>query len=174
MKTIEVRRHSTRAKPGEHLSQAGVSLARRVGESAGPFERVVTSTLPRAFETAIAMGFAVDQQDELLNTYGAAVEAEVPWPADFADYAAAAAKGGPAAKYASKLTTFYANLAKSLPEGRATLVVSHGGVVELSAVGCVPSEDYRAWGGYLDVCEGVRLFSDAGKFVKAEVLRISK
>ena len=43
-----------------------------------------TSTLPRAFETAIAMGFAVDAQIELMSTYGEDVEREVPWPQPFA------------------------------------------------------------------------------------------
>lgn len=30
--------------PGRHLNQAGVSLARRAGETIGPFDRVITST----------------------------------------------------------------------------------------------------------------------------------
>ena len=80
MKTIEIRRHSIRSKPGDHLNQQGVTLARLVGENLGPFDRVITSTLPRAFETAIAMGFAVDEQVELMNTYGSDVENEAPWP----------------------------------------------------------------------------------------------
>jgi len=70
MKIIEIRRHSIRSKPGEHLSQQGVTLARLVGENLGPFDKVITSTLPRAFETAIAMGFAVDEQLELLGSTG--------------------------------------------------------------------------------------------------------
>src|SRR5512143_3142167 len=84
MKTIEIRRHSIRNKPGPHLSQQGVTLARLVGQNLGPFDRVVTSTLPRAFETAIAMGFAVDEQNELMSTYGNDVEREIPWPQSFA------------------------------------------------------------------------------------------
>jgi hypothetical protein len=61
MKTLEVRRHSLRKDgAGSQLSQEGVDLARRLGASTGPFARVVTSVVPRARETAIAMGFAVD------------------------------------------------------------------------------------------------------------------
>lgn len=59
VRTIEHRRHTMRAKPGQHLNQAGVDLARRVGDGMGRFDRVVTSRLPRAFETAIAMGYAI-------------------------------------------------------------------------------------------------------------------
>ncbi|MDQ2741632.1 MAG: hypothetical protein M3Z66_04960, partial [Chloroflexota bacterium] len=59
-----------RVKPGRHLSQAGVDLARRTGNQMGPFDRVITSTVARAYETAIAMGFAVDQQDDRLRSFG--------------------------------------------------------------------------------------------------------
>ena len=40
----------------------GVDLARRVGEGRGPFAWVVTSPRPRYIETAVAMGFAVDDE----------------------------------------------------------------------------------------------------------------
>ena len=80
MKTLEIRRHSIRSPFGDHLNQTGVKLANLVGKNMGPFDRVVTSTLPRAFETAIAMGFAVDEKNELMNTFGSAVSNEVPWP----------------------------------------------------------------------------------------------
>jgi hypothetical protein len=105
MKTIEIRRHSIRSIPGDHLNQAGVSLARQVGENLGLFDRVSTSTLPRAFETAIAMGFAVREQVELMSTYGADVERDVPWPQSFDAYARAVRRrrGGAAQQYASQL-----------------------------------------------------------------------
>lgn len=49
-------------KDRAHLSQAGVEVARCVGASMGPFDCVVTSRITRTLETAIAMGFAVDEQ----------------------------------------------------------------------------------------------------------------
>lgn len=164
MKTIEIRRHSIRSKPGAHLSQQGVTLARLVGQNLGPFDRVVTSTLPRAFETAIAMGFAVDEQSDLLSSYGSEVELEAPWPLSPAEYAEAIRRGGPAARYANRLADLYRKLADYLAEGRAALVINHGGVVEMGAV---------AWGPHFECCEGVRLFCDHGKFVDAEILRVS-
>ena len=66
MPVLEVRRHSL-VKDHVHLSQAGVDLARRVGASIGPFHRVVISTITRTLETAIAMGFAVDEQLAVLG-----------------------------------------------------------------------------------------------------------
>lgn len=174
MKSIEIRRHSIRTKPGDHLSQQGVTLARMVGENLGPFDRVVTSTLPRAFETAIAMGFAVDEQNKLMSSYGVDVELEVPWPQSFAAYSKAVKRGGAAGKYAKSIAEFYANLANLVAETRAALVINHGGVLELGVVACLPGADYESWGAAADYCEGARLFWEDRKFVKVEVLRIRK
>ena len=176
MKTIEIRRHSIRSIPGDHLNQTGVSLARRVGEGIGPFDRVVTSTLPRALETAIAMGFAVDEQVELMSSFGAEVEHEVPWPQTFAVYAKAVRRrrAGAAQWYANQLVTFYNDLATRLVEDGAALVINHGGVVELGVTASFPDADYESWGEAVYYCEGARLFWEDGKFVNAEQLRVSR
>jgi broad specificity phosphatase PhoE len=173
MKTIEIRRHSIRNKPGQHLSQQGVTLARLVGQNLGPFDRVVTSTLPRAFETAIAMGFAVDEENELMSSYGLYVESEIRWPATPREYAKAVRKNGAAARYAYQLLDVYQRLVDYLAEGRSALVINHGGVVELSAVAALPNADHESWGPYFECCEGIRLFWNNGKFVDAEILRVS-
>jgi broad specificity phosphatase PhoE len=174
VKTIEIRRHSIRSKPGDHLNQSGVTLARLVGENLGPFDRVVTSTLARAFETAIAMGFAVDQQVEIMSTYGSEVGREVSWPQAFAVYAKAVKHGGAAGRYANELASYYADLADYLADGRAGLVINHGGVLELGVVASFPDADYESWGEEVDYCEGARLSWEDGKCVNAEVLRVSK
>lgn len=174
MKTIEIRRHSIRSNPGVHLNQQGIILARSVGQNLGPFDRVVTSTLPRALETAIAMGFAVDEQNELMSTTGDGVEREAPWPLSCAGYAEVVRAGKAAAKYANQLKDLYAKLANFLAEGRAALVVNHGGVVELGAVACLPNADHFSWGSHFEYCEGIRLFWEEGKFVEGEVLRVAK
>jgi broad specificity phosphatase PhoE len=172
MKTIEIRRHSIRDRSSQNLSEQGLALAHLVGTKMGPFQRVLTSTVPRAYQTAIAMGFKVDEQVELLNTYGDAVEAEIPWPAGFGEYTAPVLRGGAATRYARRLAEFYARLAESLPEGGAALVVCHGGVVEIGAVACLPEGPHASWGDYVECCEGVHLFWEDGKFVSAEVLRV--
>jgi hypothetical protein len=75
MRWLEVRRHSltkkgaARGRGGSHLSAEGVMLARLVGASLGPFASVVTSVSPRAIETALAMGLAVDDTVELPSGY---------------------------------------------------------------------------------------------------------
>lgn len=156
------------------MNQSGVSLARLVGENLGPFDRVVTSTHARAFETAIAMGFAVDEQVELMSSYGDDVEHEVPWPQSFAAYARAVKRGGEAERYARQLASYYAALADYLADGRLALVINHGGVLELGVVAACPNADYESWAGPVDCCEGARLFWEDGKCVNAELLRVSK
>ena len=173
MKTIEIRRHSIRSKPGDHLNQLGVTLARLVGENLGPFDRVITSTLPRAFETAIAMGFAVNEQNELLSTYGRDVENEAPWPLSCAGYAEVIRQDGAAKRYAARLVEYYTNLADYLVNDRKALVINHGGVAEMGAVACLPNADHFAWGSHFEPCEGIRLFWEDDVCVDAEVLRVS-
>jgi len=162
-----------RSLSGDHLNQTGVTLARLVGQTTGPFDRVVTSTVPRAFETAIAMGFAVDEQNELISTYGNAVQREAPWPQPFVNFAEIIKRGGAAAKYAQKLAEYYAGILDIISEGRSALVINHGGVVELGVVGCLPDIDFSTWGDAVNYCEGARLYWD-DKFIRAEVLRVNR
>jgi broad specificity phosphatase PhoE len=174
MKILEIRRHSLRTQPVDRLNQAGVALARSVGQQMGPFERVITSHYSRAFETALAMGFAVNEQVDILSTYGEYdVEKEVPWPQTFAVYAQAMKANGDAAKYARKLADFYANIMNEIDEGKAALTVHHGGVVEIGVVACLPHENFESWGGHIDYCEGAKLFWKEGQFVDGEILRVS-
>jgi hypothetical protein len=172
MKILEIRRHSIRSQWGDHLNQTGVTLACLVGQNIGPFDRVVTSMQPRAFETAIAMGFAVDEQTELMNPYGSAVEKEAPWPQPFDNYSEIIKQEGAAARYSNKLAKYYTGVMEFISEGRSALVISHGGVVELSVVGCLPDADFSTWGDSVDYCEGARLYWD-DKFIRAEVLRVN-
>jgi phosphohistidine phosphatase SixA len=170
MKTIEIRRHTKRQPPSSHLSQEGVTLARLMGQNLGPFDRVVTSTAPRAFETAIAMGFAVDEQVDFLSTYGDAIESVLPWPQPFAAYQAER-QNRALTSYLTRLAGFYQNLATYLADGRAALVIHHGGIVEMSAIACLPEADYGPEGP-IGLCEGVQLHWESGKCVGWKILRI--
>ncbi|MGH2368726.1 MAG: histidine phosphatase family protein [Chloroflexota bacterium] len=173
MRYVEHRRHSIRVQPGQHLSQAGVDLARRVGNGMGPFQRVVTSPAPRAFETAIAMGFAVDDllPDELSMTPDG-MGAEIDWAANFAEYQRVAEQGGITSRFAQQLAEYHRALAASVPEGERALIISHGGIVEASAIGCLSGFDYSAWGPSCSYCEGIRLHFDGQRFVHADLLRV--
>lgn len=172
MKILEVRRHSIRNSGGDHLNQKGVSLARRVGQGIGPFDWVATSSLPRAFETAIAMGFAVSEQNALMNTYGSEVEREAPWPMPFFHYAEIVKQDGAAAQYAYQLVDYYTTLMDRLTPGASALVINHGGVVELGVVACLSETNFSDWGDAVNYCEGARLFWNDGRFTHGDVLRV--
>jgi enoyl reductase-like protein len=119
------------------------------------------------------MGFAVDEQTELMNTYGGAVANDAPWPQPFSNYAEIIRQPGPAARHAKKLAEYFAGIMDLISDGRIALVITHGGVVELSVAGCLPDTDFSTWGDSAEFCEGARLYWD-NKFIRAEVLRVNK
>jgi broad specificity phosphatase PhoE len=170
MRELELRRHTMRVQPGQHLSQAGVDLARRVGETMDRFDRVVTSVVPRAFETAIAMGFAVDEQVEAFGSMGGGVDREVDWQRGCAEFQCAARLGGATANYVREQARLVRQIVEALPDGGRALVVSHGGIVEALAVGCLPDFDWTTWTESAGYCDGIRLRFDGGRFVDAEPL----
>ena len=173
MRTLEVRRHSIREKPSPHLSQEGVALARRVGEEMGPFDLVLTSRLPRAFETAIAMGFAVDRQVKKLGTgHLPKVGGEVDFARGFSGWAEAVRRGGKAAKHARRQAKLWRRIARELPDDGRALLIGHEGIMEGGVLGCLPDLDVSGWGPNCRYCEGVRLFFDGERFVEVELLRV--
>ena len=136
------------------------------------FDKVYTSTAPRAFETSIAMGFAVDQQIELLASMPEDVE--VSFDEGFGRFSSYIRKnpGSVVANLAKELSQFHLDVARSLQEGGKALLVSHGGFIEASAVRCVPGADHETWGPSCNYCEGVRLTYDEGSFKRCEILRV--
>ncbi len=171
MRYLEMRRHTMRIKPSKHVCKAGVVLARRIGNAMGPFDHVVTSDAPRAFETAIAFGFAVDELIPGLGQFDDSINDEVDRNADFGALARAVRKDGAAARLARWQARLWQTLVATLPENGRALAVSHGGIIELGAIGCLPDADHASWGAALDYCEGVRLSFDGQDFVGVEMLR---
>jgi broad specificity phosphatase PhoE len=167
-----------RTKPGQHLSQAGVTLARQVGETMGEFERVVTSTMPRAFETAIAMGYAVDEQYEALGMVDDGVQEEVgwdnsaDWDVSFGKWSTAFKLNGATTQYCYSLARLWYDLIANVPEGGSVLVISHGGIIEAGTIGLFPKAEHAAWGRFCDYCEGVRISFEGQKPLTVEILRV--
>ncbi len=96
VRRLEIRRHSLTKKGiargrGSHLSQAGVDLARTVGSQLPHPSYVAVDGAPRHLETALSMGFAVDEQSAWPSGY---VVGEVEhhdqwrWEQPFVHYAA--------------------------------------------------------------------------------------
>ena len=172
---LELRRHSLRVRPHEHLSQEGVSLARRLGEQIGPFSRVLSSPSPRAFETAIAMGFAVEEFCEPLPFTDAQyqqLDHIMPERATFAERAAQMEQHDLARQFAGALRAQWQDLAGTLPDDTTALVITHGGYIDCSAVACLPTANHSAWGKLFGHCEGIRLCYRDGRFESGTLLRV--
>lgn len=169
MRYVEVRRHSRRVRPGQHLSQWGVTLARRLGEQLGPFDRVVTSPLARCVETAVALGFAVDEVHPALAGDEGSGETfpqigEVEWDLGYAGFARLIAQGGALADFAVAQAALWRSIARAAPDGGRVLIVGHGGAfLDGAVLSCRPPADDGNWGPLSRYCEGValRLADDA-------------
>ncbi|MCI4365562.1 MAG: histidine phosphatase family protein [Thermoplasmata archaeon] len=173
MRSVIHRRHSLR-RPGDvHLSPEGIELARRVGRSSGPFDRVVTSPKPRAVETAVAMGLAVDAEIPELGALPDPVARflEREPPSTFGEFVRMVAEVVEVRECAEGLATLLAHQLTLVPEGGRLLVISHAGLVELGATG-VAGERVARWGPTLGPLEGVRLDRDGARWGHAEVLRL--
>jgi broad specificity phosphatase PhoE len=181
MRTLEVRRHSLRKEGGgSQLSQAGVDLARRLGATTGPFARVATSVVPRARETAIAMGFAVDYEIVTLiseEAMAAEFEDNQWWltPQPFAALARVVATGGPTHLYANGIVALWRDMMTALPDNSSALVIGHSGQIEAALVAAFPKADHGSWGASFGHCEGARLIFDGepARFSRLELLRMS-
>ena len=174
MRYLEVRRHAERFKPGDHLNQNGVDMARRVGDTMGHFDHVGASTITRAIETALVMGYAVEVEYPELAMFEPGVEDEIAWDAGFVAFAEGARKGGATARFVGRMAAFWHSVAESLADGQSALLLTHGGLIEAGAVGVLPDADHKAWGSYCGYCEGVRVAFDGEKFVSAEILRVQQ
>jgi broad specificity phosphatase PhoE len=173
MRILEVRRHTIRDLSSPHISQEGVDLARRVGQGMGKFDRVVTSTLPRAFETAIAMGYTVDEQIEQLSMMGEEVQAVIQWNAGYTAWAKAATNNAVVGLYTQALAELWRSRVRSLPENGRALIISHGGIVEAGTIGCLPTSPLYGHTA-CSYCEGVRLTFDGEAVVNLEILRVEQ
>ncbi|MES2459595.1 MAG: histidine phosphatase family protein [Armatimonadota bacterium] len=182
MRTIEVRRHALTKKgdgrgKGSHLSAEGVAQARNIGASLGRFDLVLTSQIPRTLETALAMGFAVDDQLAALGEIPAAVWDEIghqerwAWKDPFAQFARFAAAGGPTAEMGKRQKAIWQTALESVPDDGCVLIVSHGRVIESGLVTCLPSGDFAAWGGPFHHGEGFQLTYDDGAFSSPQLRR---
>src|SRR5262249_12484978 len=145
---------------GSHLSPEGVSLARRIGGEIGPCDLVLTSPVPRALETAIAMGFAVSDCLEALGDLSPAVFEESghherwAWEEPFVKFAQFVRQGGPTAQMGERQREAWVQALESVPTGSCILIISHGRIIESGVVSCIPDGNFTTWGPAFHHCEG--------------------
>ena len=173
MKYLEIRRHTMRLKPGVHISPEGVALAKKVGGSMGPFARVVTSCLPRAQETAVAMGFAVDEAIEILGDFPENLKGEIDWDAPFATLRESLLRSKKVAGFAMTLLQALCKIMEHSPEEQRALVISHGGLIELALVAGFPETDVSSWGADFGFCEGAVISFDNERFEGIRFIRVA-
>ncbi len=189
MRTLEVRRHSISARPAAddpyglrsaRLTQAGVTLARGLGDGMGRFDRVSASTLPRAPETAVAMGFAVDElydpEDELVLLpqvwRAVGMGRRTDWAHAFAIFAAAARTDAATVALGERHAARWREAVAVLSEGGRGLLITHGSLLEAAAVALLPDADHAGWGPPCGTCEGLRLVFEGDRCIGAEIVRV--
>jgi hypothetical protein len=120
------------------------------------------------------MGFAVDEQSDSLSYLPDSFEDEVGWDEGVSRFAEVVknSPGGIVAKFARQLAALHREIATHLPDNGRALLISHGGIVEASAIGCKPDEDYVAWGPAFGYCEGVRIYFNGTVCERIELLRV--
>lgn len=185
MRTLEIRRHSlTKRGPGRgsgsHLSQEGVALARHIGADIGPFDRVYASPIPRTAETAIAMGFAVDDLLDALGPSDPDLYAEIghhdrwSWDSPFATFAHLVQQNGPTTRLAHLTADALQTILTSLPDGGRALAISHGRVIESALVALFPTADFASWGPPFHHLEGARITVAGNSDAQTEILRVGQ
>ncbi|MGW4408446.1 histidine phosphatase family protein [Nonomuraea sp. NPDC004702] len=179
MRWLDVRRHSLTKKGaargrGSHLSGDGIALARFIGSGVGPYGRVVTSSSPRAVETAVAMGFAVDDTMEMPSGYvpgEIARHAQWGWTEPYRRLSEIIREGREAATVAETHRAIWVDTVRDVAEGCSALLVGHGGAIELALAACFPDASHDSWGTPFAHCDGARLGFDDGRFVSIEFHR---
>ncbi|HEV2519968.1 MAG TPA: histidine phosphatase family protein [Thermoplasmata archaeon] len=163
MRFLEIRRHSLRDRPSEHLSPEGIALAREVGRACGPFDRAYSSPHPRALETLREMGGPTPTVLEEWADLGDAVSREIDWPAPFSRYAVLLGRDSAVARKGRQLIEAVEGIVRELPEEGTGVLVTHGGFPEIVSVTLFPEEDHRGWGGPIRCLEGARIAFRAGR-----------
>lgn len=185
MRTIEIRRHSFTKKGeerghGTHLSADGIRAARAVGDQIRPFHAVYTSGVQRTLETAVAMGFAVDNQVADLARMDSDFWDEVgrhdhwSWDSPYDRYAELLNANGPVSALADRHIELWRDFLDRAPDSSNVLVVSHGHAIEASLVAAVGAAKLQPFEnkpfGNID---GVRLTYDGKVFGNPKCVRLT-
>jgi hypothetical protein len=179
MRWVELRRHSFTKKDegrgrGSHLSQEGVAAARAEGPRLERVRYVAVSESPRTLETAVAMGFAVD---DVVGIGGATITGEVAfhewwdWPNPWAVYAERIAARPKLADYAREQVEIVRHAVAKVADGDVALLIGYGGWIEPTVVAALGADRIQDWGPSFDHLEGVRLSEVDGVFSVTDVHR---
>jgi broad specificity phosphatase PhoE len=170
-KFLEVRRHAKRHAPLANLTNEGIARVKQASACNRSYAHVVTSPIPRAIQTAVAMGHAVDEEDWTLGSMGALVGESIIFDAGFAAIQHAIRTDRTAGLYAELQALQLRHHLTQVEPGESVLVVSHGGIAEAGVIGLLPDVDLSGFGPSLDYCEGARLEFVDDRCTRIQVLR---
>lgn len=174
MRRLDVRRHTMRRKPGHDLSQAGVDLARSLAWGEEGYDWVATSSLPRAIQTAVAMGYAVSETYCALGELPEAIYLKSGWPQGLPQMTAKLHQDSEVKAFAEQHAALWRQIAQNIPAQGSGLLISHGGLIELGLFGLATNHDFSQWGPAFGYCEGARLMiRNDGTVAYIEPLRVA-
>ena len=168
MRTLDIRRHSFTKKGdargrGSHLSHEGVVAARELGGSLDNYDLVVASTSPRTLETAVAMGFAVDDLIEMpspVETGEVEFHAWREWEDPFTTLLALGRESAAVDGYLEEQATRVVSTLARLGDAGSALVVGHGGWIESVVARLVGPSEASSLGGSFWHLDGMSLRID--------------
>lgn len=154
----------------DHINQKGIDLGKRISQETGPFHYVLTSTIPRAVETSLVLGYEVNRMDDLLFHYKPELMGELG-DQSFSSIAKAVKAGKYATSYADDQLELFKQALDEVEDGETVLVVSHGCMVEIGLTAMFPDADHNEWGKPFTYLEGYRVGYENGEFKNPEILR---
>lgn len=171
---LEHRRHSIRDHSNPHLSKKGILLANQVGRSLGQFDYIFSSISTRAVETTVAMGYSITATIDF-GQVSKNIEVKndnLSFPSTFHEYSIAYNEKRYIYHYCKNLVTLFMETLQSLEDNAKVLVISHGGIIEASTIGFLPTFDFNTWGKEVAQCEGVQLTYNGNNFLDGKILRV--
>ena len=148
---------------GSLLSADGVRLARSLGAELPAFSYVLTGPDRRHVETAIAMGYAVDEIVEWPSGYVSGVVAhhdQWQWENPYARYAELLRTSSALHEVVDEHLGHWRRAVDRVGDGEAALIISSGGTIEPVLVAALTDGDYDSWGSALHQLGGASLTFD--------------
>lgn len=182
MKIVELRRHSLRGE-GKGLSPEGIELAKKASaDLLATYARVIASEKQRAQETAEAFGFPEHEVDDRFSTIGLAAGDPVAEKAAqlqrerglsiLESWLALPEAVEAIRTQAEAYWQAVLDVARSLADDQAALIVSHGGAIEPAIMAGTGQWSLDVLGGELECGEGVRLYFEGDELKDIEARRL--
>lgn len=153
-------------------------MARTIGSTLGPFDRVVVSDVPRTMETALVMGFSVNEV--IATSHGDGIwdafckHDHWAWTEPFVRYRDLIKESRALAELGQTLVECWTNVLESASSSASVLVISHGHLMEVAFVTCFEDRDLAKIGPAFSHGEGFRVTYDNGQFNDFEILRVGQ